>query len=356
MAKQKHSNIYLPILMKTIARFLTVIFTLTGISNLFAQSTVSTDCVFGVTSAVNTETLANSSATWEVNAVAPLATDSLSYYDAGAPVHPWQVASQWGTSLYLFGPAQRFTLPDNNHVLDSVKITFGGFTGDKMFVGIYPDTVLPVNNGVFHLTNIFDQNVQPINQLAVSVPNTTNVFTLTIRYNGLAVPQNFHVVVTPNLTGTTFTSAFLLLGDSEATRVRTTENTHSSFIGINAQTLGFVAGPVDSFFIPPGDVEPIYSNFYVSAWTSAASSGVASNHNTSPISIWPNPASNSISVGSGAEIGSKLEIRDLLGRVVFTSRVESNKMVDIHTLPVGRYEAIMRTGDKFCLSPLIIQR
>ena len=215
-------------------------------------------------------------AKWKKGEFSPLSMDSeINYYNASTPVHDWSTPFTFNNSSEMFyGPAERFTLGTDQGYLDSVHITFDALQGDSIYVLIDPDTLYTANaTQTFHLINIYDPNATLLYKNAVYIGNVNSKTPgmLTLKYPSIPVPKNFHVVVEPRLvvngTSLNYTSSFLLRGDSEATRARTVDNTHSTFVDLHlTQNLPVSTWVVDSFFVFTGDAAPLYSNFDIQAF------------------------------------------------------------------------------------------
>ncbi len=281
---------------------------------------------------------------------------AISYYDPATPTHSWLAPSNWGVEVLAF--TERITLPADSGYVDSVRIVFNTIGGDSVAVVLDPDTVIAGPSGFNeHLDETaFDNSVNAYGVAGI-YPSQLHSDTVTVAFAHIPVPKNFHVTLVPsfNQSNGSLTAFYAVRGDSEATRVRTVDNCHSSFIAVNLSSGQSESGVIDSNLTPAGDVAPLYSNLYITAYVSAAPSSVASTPTSSAISIFPNPAATSIQIQGAASI-SNVELLDLLGRTVLSSRLNGNKSLNVSGLEPGRYEAVVHTTDGLQAEPLLIQR
>ncbi|MDP4199611.1 MAG: T9SS type A sorting domain-containing protein [Bacteroidota bacterium] len=284
------------------------------------------------------------------------ADEPYSYFDSKTPSHSWDIPSLWGSSI-MIAVSQRITLNSNAGFVDSIRIDFSALAGDSIAVLLDPDTVIDGPFGPEHLDEtVFDNTLNPYYVAVIYPSKTSGSGWISVPIPHVAVPQNFHVTVVPNplSNGAGFSSSYSILGDSEATRARTLENTQSTYI-IAANGLGYT-GVIDSNVTPPGDILPIYSNLYVEAFVAAA--GAAVDNTITPakgISIFPNPSSNLLSVSLPRSLRvTGIDLLDVLGRIVLTSPEVT--AIDVSHLMPGRYMAVVHTLSSEVRYPVIIQR
>jgi len=304
---------------------------------------------------------ANASPFWHHRTPAPeapfstLSSDvAISYFDPSTPTHGWLIPSLWGSAV-MVGLTERITLPADSGYIDSVRIVFDTISGDSVAVSLDPDSVLfyaPLGE-YYHLdATVFNTALNPFG-VGVIYPKQLKSDTVTVPFPHVKVPMNFHIGFAPSTSQTAFTASFTVRGDSEATRLRTTDNAHSTYILVGGGRL--YSGVIDSNLTPPGDTVPLYNNLYITAYVSNAPSSVASKDASSPISIFPNPASSSIQIQSGETVSS-IELLDLLGRTVLSQTLNGSRALDVSRLEPGRYEAVVHTANGIVTEPVIIQR
>jgi hypothetical protein len=280
----------------------------------------------------------------------------LSYYDPSLATHPWLAASNWGI-IDIIAFTERITLPSDSGFLDSVRIVFDAIAGDSVSVGLDPDTVIATPVGIYHLdATVFSPTSNDF-ATAVIYPSKSGSSdtTVTVAFPHVPVPRNFHIVLVPSSSSVAFTSSYSVRGDSEVTHLRTTDNCHSTFIGINPSTDQSESGVIDSNLTPAGFTSPIYSELYITAFVSSQSSGVSGSSAARSISIFPDPASTFINI-QGIDGPSTVELLDLLGRPVLSAQIDGEGKLDINRIQVGRYEAVIHTTNGLITMPLLIQR
>ncbi|HET6401043.1 MAG TPA: T9SS type A sorting domain-containing protein [Candidatus Kapabacteria bacterium] len=280
---------------------------------------------------------------------------AISYFDPATPTHSWLIPSIWG-SAEMIGLTQRITLSADSGYADSVRIVFDAISGDSVQVALDPDTVLfysPLGE-YYHLdATIFNTALNSFGD-AVIYPSKLSSDTVTVSFPHIAVPTNFHVELLPSFSQQgSVTASFAVRGDSEATRARTVDNAHSTYLIVSGNSA--LSGVLDSNITPPPDTVPIFSNLYVTAYVSNAPSRVALWNASSNVSIFPNPASSSIQIQS-AEAISRVELLDLLGRTVLSQKLSGRGMLDVSRLEPGRYEAILHTAGGVVARPVMITR
>jgi hypothetical protein len=240
---------------------------------------------------------------------------SISYYDPIAPTYSWAAPSNWG-AYDIIAFTERITLPSDSGFVDSVTIVLNQISGDSMAVLLDPDTILfysPI--GIYeHLdATVFNTSLNSFGTSVIYPSSLNGSDTVTVTFPHVQVPQNFHVVIVPSAS-----SSYSIQGDTEATRVRTMDNCHSTFIAIDPSTGQAESGVMDSDLTPAGYTSPLYSNLYITTFVSSSSSSVANNNTSLAISVFPNPASTFLQVQGGTGTSS-VELLDLLGRSVLSA-------------------------------------
>ncbi|MHB8392669.1 MAG: T9SS type A sorting domain-containing protein [Acidobacteriaceae bacterium] len=199
---------------------------------------------------------------------------------------------------------------------------------------------------------------------------------MTVRFPHVRVPKEFHVLVAPSFSSVNFPQ-FVLEGDSEATRVRTPENSRSGFFGVLSNRQSIVA-VLDSTLLPSGDLAPLFSNLYITAYVSEDPAGAVDEtqdiglipaleapldgitsaaHSLRPVTVFPNPARTILRVaGIPAGGPATVELLDLLGRTALPAQKLENGRLDVSRLEPGRYEAVVHTSDGIVMAPVIVQR
>jgi|GEM_PF-6812387 len=279
---------------------------------------------------------------------------AINYFEPSTPTHSWLIPSFWGSAV-MVGLTQRVTIPTDSGFVDSVRIVFDAISGDSVAVLLDPDTILfydPLGE-YFHLdATVFNTTLNPFG-IGVIYPSLLSSDTVTVPFPHVLVPMNFHVTLIPSKTQQGgFTASFAIRGDSEATRVRTVDNAHSTYVLVSGNRL--LTGVIDSNITPPTDTVPMYSNLYITAYISNAPSGVTSNETSSAISIFPNPTSSSIQIQS-CEVISHVELLDLLGRTVLSQKLDGSGAIDVSQLEPGRYEAVAHSPRGVLTAPVLIQ-
>ena len=286
---------------------------------------------------------------------APLSSDvAISYFDPAAPTHSWLAPSNWG--FVLIGFTERITLASDSGYVDSVRIVFDSISGDSVAVVLDPDTVVQTQDGrYFHFdATVFNTSLNPYADAEIYPSQLGGHDTVTIPFDHAWVPKDFHVTLIPSFSQLGPTSAYSIRGDSEAPRLRDADNCHSTFIGIVGQN--YYTGVLDSSLVPNGDNAPIFSNLYITAYTSSAPAAVTRLASTNRISIFPDPASTFLNVQDNGAGANSIDILDLLGRTVLTARIDHGAPIDISRLEPGRYEAIVHCTNATLPEPIVISR
>ncbi len=279
---------------------------------------------------------------------------SISYYDPSAPIYGWAAPTNVG-SFDIIGFTERITLPSDSGYIDSVTIVFDQISGDSVAIVLDPDTILLTPAGFDHLdATVFNTSLNSFGTAVIYPSQLSGSDTVTVVFPHIQVPQNFQVGLVPSVYTSGFTASYSIQGDTEATRVRTTDNCRSTFIGINTSTDHYESGVIDSNFMPVGYPSPLYSNLYITAFVSNLSSSVASNNASSVISVFPNPASTFLQI-QGVIGTSNVELLDLLGRTVLSSEINGSDKLDVSQLQPGRYEAIIHSANGITSAPVLIQ-
>jgi hypothetical protein len=114
------------------------------------------------------------------------------------------------------------------------------------------------------------------------------------------------------------------------------------------------AGGIDCNSIPMTRQAWIYRGDFRTTMTSVSNNALEM---TSPkLSIYPNPASNLVSV-KGVEGASLLTLTNILGQIVMTLRdVQIPTTLDISLLPSGTYSCRLTTQGRSFVQPIVISR
>ena len=294
------------------------------------------------------------------------------YYDPGTPQHSWPVESNWG-SFVMFGLSERVTLPADSGYVDSVSILFNQVS-DTVHVLLVSDTLFTTSVGPFHLMNDNDPLAPIYASAVIAPPFPAGPTTLTVPFPHVFVPKEFHVLIAPSAYSSDYPQ-FSIIGDSEGIRARTPEISRSGFFAIGTNNLVFVS-VLDSMLIPNGDAAPLFSNLYVTTYASEDAmnavnetrdigliaalqqplSGVTNNNGErlAHVIIFPNPASNALQIQSVAAI-SRVDLLDILGRIVLSQKWNGIGMLDVSGLEPGRYEAIVHTARGISTTPVLIR-
>lgn len=273
---------------------------------------------------------------------------TLKYFDQSLPTLSWLGEGQYGPYL-LYWAGERMTLPSQSGFLDSVSIQLDSVSTDSLFVFIAEDTLYDVGGGqLFRLINIFrdetiiaSANIYP-EQVSRNAP-------VMVRFPHIPVPKEFFVVISPsvNQNGQP-TNFFLIRGDSKPPRERTTEGSRSAGVFVDLQSGGLISAILDGTFIPNGQTEAAFSDFYITAFVDASPTSVEGpTIETSQIRVFPNPASRHIEVSTPFSEGD-LQMYDMLGRIVSTTRIDNaTTHVDLGEIPNGTYWLVVRSGNTF---------
>jgi hypothetical protein len=271
----------------------------------------------------------------------PLANDvAIAYFDPTTPTHAWPLPANWG-SLIMIAVTERISLASDNGFVDSVRIGFDLLQGDSVTVLLDPDSVLQTPVGIFHLDETVFNSVPSFAIATFRVPALQGPTRITVPFPHVAVPKNFHVVIIPYTPAGQQSAIAYVTGDSEAVRARTIENAHSTYIG-SAGGQG-ASGVIDSNLTPAGDQGPLYSNLDITAYVEEG--GAAAHQPTSAhpeITISPNPASATLRI-SKVEGPATIDLVDVLGRTVCSSRLSNNGSVNVAAVPSGRYTAFIHS-------------
>ncbi|MFL5753442.1 MAG: T9SS type A sorting domain-containing protein, partial [Bacteroidia bacterium] len=106
--------------------------------------------------------------------------------------------------------------------------------------------------------------------------------------------------------------------------------------------------------ISRGAINTSRSNIKVTSYT-----GIAENSFSNLFNIYPNPASNSINLSVEHAVSNvSVELRDMLGRLVFSEKSSSfkNKSIDVGTLSEGVYYLKVTGKDAEFTRKVIVQR
>ena len=277
----------------------------------------------------------------------------LNYFDSTLPSYSWKVLANWGV-FYMIALSERMTLPSDAAYVDSVRIAFDALTGDSLTVALYPDTLY---QGFHLIKNFLVPNAAYAVATIYPSPSGGDT-TVTVAFPHVLVPKEFHVAIIPiNTAPFAVTAAFLLHSDSESTIPRTAENARACYAALFANGAVQV-GSLDSIFIPTGYSAALYSNLEITSYVQSASEAVpVTDRSTMALGIYPNPASNTLSFNYSPDLGvSSLELLDLLGRIVLSSKISDNQPIDVSHLVAGRYQAILQTPNGFLIAPVIIRR
>lgn len=213
------------------------------------------------------------------------ADQPITYFNSALGVHEWGTPFLFSSNQgYFVEPAEWFTVPGSPSAayLDSITLHFTGVSGDTIFVSVFSDQLVQIQglDGDFHIMNLSGTGTTfartPIYiGTPVTQPTITQPVDLTIRYPHLAVDPDFHIGVLPRIVNNngqlTPTSTFVLEGDSEATRARAPETSHSNFLFFNLTNGSLGQALVDSFFTF-GSGKPLFSNFNIKAYVSTSAS------------------------------------------------------------------------------------
>ncbi len=273
-----------------------------------------------------------------------------SYYDGSLSTFNWTVGAFYNPYI-MAALGERISLPGSNGVVDSVRITFGSvITPDSILVSLFPDTLFQTSDGrFFHLINIFDPNIQPYAQVYVKKTDIVSGGPTSIAFDHVAVPKDFFVLCFGALNAAQ--STFLpyeVLGDKEATRTLTTDNSHSGFVAVVIPSQQTVASLLDSVFTANGETEPMFSNLLVTAYVEAGSDGVqpVGYHSNTSLKSFPNPATDNITfvTENGITTGS-LSLYDVSGRSVWSGSIDGVRQLDVTQLPSGIYRVVYHSGE-----------
>jgi len=292
------------------------------------------------------------------------------YYDPAALQHSWTVQSNFGPFV-MIGLSERVTLPADSGYVDSVSILFNGVF-DTVHVLLVSDTIVSTAADTFHFMN--EHPAAPIYASAIVSPPFSGDPMMTVPFPHVRVPKEFHILVAPSLYSKV-SPHFVLVGDSEATRTRTAENSRSGFVKIVILNNQIHSAVLDSILIP-GDTSVIFSNLYITTYASEDPMGATNETRNiglvaalleplssateiaaqaESVTIFPNPARASIHILSQAP-NSRVELLDLLGRTVLSQTLDGNSTIDVSRLEPGRYEAVVHSANGVTSAPIVIER
>jgi hypothetical protein len=270
----------------------------------------------------------------------------LKYFDQSLPTISWVGEGIYGPYL-LYWMGERMTLPSQSGFLDSVSIQIDSISTDSLFVLIVEDTLYDVGGGQqFRLINIFREetiiataNIYP-EQVSLNSP-------VMIRFPHIPVPKEFFVVISSsvNQNGQP-TNYFFIRGDSKPPHELTTEVARSAGVFIDLQSGTSISAILDGTFVPNGQTEAAFTDFYITAYVDASSTSVENPiTNTSKITVIPNPSSDHINVSTPFSEGT-VHIYDVLGRIVSTTRIDNvNTQIYLRDIPNGTYSLIVGSGN-----------
>jgi hypothetical protein len=283
--------------------------------------------------------------------VSPLGVEqSLSYYQSNTQGYSWTLPVNYG--VVVFGLTERFELPAAGGYLDSVRIGFDGLSGNSVAVYIDPDSLIETSVGLFHLDPVLFANDPHIYQSAIQIESLNGSDTAIVALPHIPVPKNFHVFITPfDLEQGAYTASCAITGDREATRARTIDNAHSTYVATDGQSI--YSGVIDSNITPNGEA-PLYSNLNVTAYFSAGGSSV-DDATVQPGStyLFPSPASSDL-VFRFSDRECDLDLIDALGRSQIEKHVRSGERISIESLPSGRYIARLHFGQTVLTQNILI--
>ncbi len=280
----------------------------------------------------------------------------LSYFDPKLPIYDWGVGLNY-TPFLMEQLGQRFTLPNNSSgFLDSVRILVDSLPQDSIHVSLIGDTLFTTPAGTFHLMNRFDATLASYGEAFINASQVHGPTEVTVHFKHVRVPQEFWVVLTPNLdtAQSQLTTYAFIPGDSSTVVPRTAGNTRTSTLVIyNGGAYVFL---LDSLIQANGG-GVIYSNLYMTAYASVAGGGVASASNNGNLVVYPNPASSDVNISGEPPLASaSVELVDMLGRQVIPSQPYTGGRLDVSGLPNGHYLAIIRASQANFTTPVIVGR
>jgi hypothetical protein len=290
---------------------------------------------------------------------------ALSYFQQGTQVFEWQFPLKFSTDT-LVALGERITLPGTKGFVDSVQIRIDSLSGDSLEVDLDSVQVYTAANG----QNISYIDYNTVYDFEYIYPNQVHRGSfVTVKFPHVAVPKNFFVTVAPNVSSVgshiVFTNSFIIAGDSEATRLVTSDNERSGVV-ILAPGLTLVSDYFDSLVKPAGDPLPVFSNFYITAFVdTATTAGAVTQSPTAEVALqsYPNPftANTTITLGSAlASDHASLVVYDRLGRAVqdLSQAIRNRTSAQFNgtNLPAGFYFARYSDGTRELTLPMALQK
>lgn len=274
------------------------------------------------------------------------ATQAYKYFDEGLPIYDWTVGALYNPLIMILF-AERITLSSSTGYVDSVIITFDNVTSDSVSVVLFHDSLYETQPRTFyHLLNIFDPKLTPYAEVRVAKTDIHLGQPTTVLFPHVQVPKEFFVALPIEIDPTTSAiSPFTIRGDRGPTHPRTTENARSTAAGVTQSQLTYSI-LLDSTFVPNGETEPIYSNFYITVYVETSPSSVASSTLLQGVfSAYPNPCNTHTTFFSNDQSFSEggIEFFDIYGRMVLKQGLNQAGM-DCSQLPSGVYRAISHSG------------
>lgn len=281
----------------------------------------------------------------------------LAYFNPLSQPMLWDAPYQVNQSLVVLQYSQRFTLPSNSGFVDSIRVRFARANGDTIYVFLVKDSLYELAAGDFHLMdlvssgNLYGGIAIPV----VLLPQIAVDGWVTIQFPHIAVPKEFHIMVSPRIlvegSSISATSDLRLVAENSTGTTPATETSRSNFVALTPQ--GQQLFSMDNYFSQNG--EPVAVNFHMEAYVDVAQGTVAPEA-SAPARMYPNPIAlnGTLTIEHPEQIAS-VRIVNILGNEMQSwNGMSSNVKLSIPDLPAGVYNVIVNTESGVTTEKLIV--
>jgi hypothetical protein len=270
-----------------------------------------------------------------------IAQTRLTYANTAGAIFDWPTDLDWAGPFVVYGYGERFDLPVNPGIIDSVDFVMDGIASDSVVLELLKDTLVDydgVNELVPSFTSdpyakitIYNEEIIPGSRTHVSLARTV-------------VPDSFFVVIFNDSN---------IINEYRSYRVspENVQLSHSVFLGVDTEygSGDFTAYLDKSFATNIGDTL-LYSEMDFGV-TYEGTDGVQVHLSPSsvPVEVWPNPAptGNPIRL-SGADSVLSAEVVDEAGRIIRNYQVGNNNSLTViptQGLSSGVYNVVLFHSD-----------
>jgi hypothetical protein len=280
---------------------------------------------------------------------------TLAYYNTNNPTLSVHLPTRLDT-VDVMSISQRFTLPTESGILDSVKMHFDSVDGDNLMLHLFKDTIWNGYTGdkPLHYKNTWPGGIFHGAILKMTGFKNYKNFTIKIPLGHVKVPKEFHIgISTAEFGGIAGLSEFTYYGEAHFGRTASLDTSRSGALWTPDHKLYWI-DQFDGLFQAEG--QPLGMDFHIDAIVDISQADVATTE-VNRTAVYPNPVmmNQPLRVSHG-DMMSSISLINMLGAEVLNWNGSSNN-AELSTagLAKGIYTLLITTDSGVSSEKVIVQ-